>query len=121
LRSRHLLLVMGRAQRDFRAGPVPADAGAVVLTVDLVMVRYHLRDRRSARRLMDEAGSFRLGANLYVRLEDLIALEESRKIARLAGTGVTGPCPARRRAPAATRRLRPGWWRDGEMEAQTDR
>jgi hypothetical protein len=44
-----------------------------LLTVTDVMARYRLRDRRAARRIMDAAGSFRMGAGLFVRLSDLLA------------------------------------------------
>jgi len=112
---------MGRVRRHIRAGFDRAEAGDVVLTVDLVMVRYHLRDRRTARRLMDEAGSFRLGASLYVRLEDLIALEESRKVVRRTVTAAAPALPRQGAVGAGRRRLPPGWWRDGDLGSPTDR
>jgi hypothetical protein len=89
-----------------------------LLTVAEVMARYHLRDRRSARRLMDAAGSFRMGAGLFVRLSNLLELEESRRQARLAidapGTGRRSPAEPddRRRQP-----LERGWWRRDDSEA----
>ena len=96
----------------------PADLTAP-LTVGLVMARYGLRDRRAARRLMDEAGAFRMGAGLYVRLEYLIALEERQK-ARRAASLLPAPARTIRRAPAPVepgrpqdRPLAPGWWREG--------
>ncbi len=107
---------MGRAQQNLRyrvERPEVGEAvlGEAVLTVDLVMARYHLRDRRSARRLMDEAGSFRIGASLYVRLEDLEAFEEARKAARRSSVKPTRT-PAMRSQPAARiEPLAPGWWR----------
>ena len=57
-------------------------APPALLTVRDVMARYNLRDRRSARRVMDAAGAFRIGAGLFVRLADLLAFEERQKDAR---------------------------------------
>jgi hypothetical protein len=75
------------------------------------MGRYRLHDRRAARRLMDAAGGFRMGANLFVRLEDLLALEERQMAARRAQVSPepsTAPSAAPPRSP---RPLEPGWWR----------
>jgi hypothetical protein len=84
---------------------------APLLTVADVMARYRLHDRRAARRLMDAAGGFRMGANLFVRLEDLLALEE-RQIAARRVQASPEPAPAPVAAsPRASRPLAPGWWR----------
>ena len=53
-----------------------ADLGPEVLDVPGVMARYHLRDRRSARRVMDAAGAFVIGGRLLVRANDLREHEE---------------------------------------------
>jgi hypothetical protein len=81
------------------------------LTVADVMARYRLRDRRAARRLMDAAGAFRMGANLFVRLDDLLALEDRQIASRRAQVTAdpsSAPSPSSPRAP---RPLEPGWWR----------
>lgn len=85
------------------------------MTVASVMARYELRDRRAARRVMDEAGAFRIGAGIFVRLDDLLALEEElwpRR--RRQASGGTDERPLRRRsrrAQGAAAPLAPGWWR----------
>ena len=57
-------------------GPGP-DAGVPeVLDAAAVMARYGLRDRRSARRVMDAAGAFVIGGRLLVRAHDLTQHEE---------------------------------------------
>ncbi len=78
-----------------------------------VMARYRIRDRRAARRVMDLAGAFRIGACLYVRRSDLLELEERRRAARRAGPEVpaVAPPPGRSRRP-----LEPGWWREDDSE-----
>jgi hypothetical protein len=87
------------------------DLIAPLLTVADVMARYRLHDRRTARRLMDAAGGFRMGANLFVRLEDLLAHEERQMAARRAQVS-REPAPAPAAAsPRSPRPLEPGWWR----------
>jgi len=102
---------VARAARDLRNRIERTDVGETVLTVDLVMARYHLRDRRSARRLMDEAGSFRIGASLYVRLEDLQAFEDARKAARRSSVKPDRPPANRSESRASCQPLAPEWWR----------
>ena len=91
-----------------------------VLDVVDVMTRYGLRDRRAARRLMDEAGAFMVGGRLVLRREDLLAYEEALRAARRpaahseagGSSGHPRPRPRGRRAgPPTTEPLRPGWWR----------
>jgi hypothetical protein len=88
-----------------------------VLDVADVMARYGLRDRRAARRLMDEAGAFVVGNRLVVRRKDLLAYEEALRAVRHPPADVAGSPPAarRRRGASAARSepLRPGWWRSG--------
>lgn len=88
-----------------------------VLGVVQVMARYGLRDRRAARRLMDEAGAFIVGGRLVLRREDLLAHEDALRAARRP-VGV--PAAAAQVRPTSTRPrtgrpraepLRPGWWR----------
>ena len=91
-----------------------------VLDVVDVMSRYGLRDRRAARRLMDEAGAFMVGGRLVLRREDLLAYEEALRAARRPavpggeGGGPPHPRPrprGRRTGPPTPEPLRPGWWR----------
>jgi hypothetical protein len=89
------------------------------------MARYALRDRRSARRLMSEAGGFMVAGRLVVRVDDLAAWER----AQAAGRRPSAEAPpaalrARRggdraRSTSGTERapLAPGWWRDDRPAA----
>ncbi len=96
----------------------------VVLDVEAVMRRYGLRDRRVARRIMDEAGAFLVGRRLVVRLDDLDAYEHRRKQERAAPMAPPPrarekPCCGGPRKPARSRErapLRPGWWRESGGE-----
>lgn len=86
-----------------------------VIGVEVVMRRYGLRDRRSARRLMDDAGGFFVCGRLVVRREDLLAHEEALRAARHRGGTAADPSPPRRGArprPTGAAPLAPGWWRD---------
>lgn len=87
-----------------------------VLGVVDVMARYGLRDRRAARRLMDEAGAFIVGGRLVLRREDLLAHEEALRTARRhvgapPATPVRSVSARKRTAPSRAEPLRPGWWR----------
>ena len=102
------------------------DPPAEVMSVADVMARYGLRDRRAARRLMDEAGAFLIAGRLVIRREDLTAHEDRLRRARRieCSPALLVPCLApRHRSAARPRRsrkepLRPGWWRDyGASEA----
>lgn len=92
-----------------------------LLTVADVMARYRLADRRSARRVMDEAGSFRIGAGLFVSVDDLLAHEARARAARRSSPDPPPPpglpaARARQRQPSASRQrgsLPAGWWRTG--------
>jgi len=84
---------------------------AELLTVSEVMERYRLRDRRAARRIMDAAGAFKVGASLFVRRADLLDLEDRQRLERGRGAAAV-PRPAGRRT--ARRPLEPGWWRDDD-------
>jgi hypothetical protein len=97
---------------------VASDGLPEVVGVEEVMRRYGLRDRRAARRLMDEAGAFIVGGRLVIRRADLLAHEEALRAARRAPVEATrrpaGSTPARRRGkgtPPPSAPLRPGWWR----------
>jgi hypothetical protein len=89
-----------------------------LLGVADVMGRYGLRDRRAARRVMDEVGSFVVATNLYVRRLDLLGYEDAQKAARKAQIGPPARAegnprlPARKTPAPRTEPLRPGWWRN---------
>ena len=93
-----------------------------VLDVVDVMARYGLRDRRAARRLMDEAGAFMVGGRLVLRREDLLGVRggpQGRTEACCAWRGgrtlPAAPTTASREpavaGPPPPEPLRPGWWR----------
>lgn len=89
-----------------------------IVDVESVMDRYGLRDRRSARRLMDEAGAFFICGRLVIRRDDLLAHEEALRAARrpdASSPRVVSPASRRitRPAPPRSAPLAPGWWRDG--------
>lgn len=83
------------------------------------MDRYGLRDRRAARRLMDQAGAFFVCGRLVIRRDDLLAHEEALRAARRRVGDGAGARP--RRLPQSPRprgsvdlRSEPlpsGWWR----------
>jgi hypothetical protein len=91
-----------------------------IIGVEVVMRRYGLRDRRSARRLMDDAGAFFICGRLVIRRDDLLAHEEALRAARRPEGGdaesprSVNPAPRRSSRPtsAGSAPLRPGWWRD---------
>ena len=82
-----------------------------VLGTDEIMERYRLVDRRTARRIMDEAGAFKLAGRILVRLEDLLNYEDALRAERRKRAA--GPIPDRRPARRRSRRdLEAGWWRE---------
>ena len=89
----------------------------VMLSVDDILRRYGLRDRRAARKLMDEAGAFSVAGKLLIDPADLEAWEAERKAVRRAQTAPAPQAKARPRpAPRKPREprkepLAPGWWR----------
>ena len=102
--------------------PAEADGSATARTdrllgVSEVMARYGLRDRRTARQVMDAAGAFVVARRLFVRKADLVAYEDALRAARQQ-RHIRPSCPDGRRGPASTARdaspkgaLAPGWWR----------
>lgn len=87
-----------------------------VLDVAAVMQRYRIRDRRAARRLMDEAGGFLVAGRLVVRWDDLEAYERRQREARSKTSGSDDASTARssvrtRRLAQPAKPLAPGWWR----------
>lgn len=85
-----------------------------VLRVIEVMERYGMKDQRTARRLMNEAGAFKVGGRLVVREDDLGAYErrKGQPQNRLARTSTASP-----KRPAKRSHLSPAdgpdWWRAG--------
>ena len=90
-----------------------------LLTVAEVMARYRLRDRRAARRIIDAAGGFRMGAGLFVRVSDLRELEDRHRHARAATEDphVAPATPLGSRDPCRRQPLERGWWRRDDSEA----
>ncbi len=82
-----------------------------------VMQRYRIRDRRAARRLMDDAGGFLVAGRLVVRWDDLEAFEHRQREARSRASDGEGARSAARsiaaiRRPSPPKKpLTPGWWR----------
>lgn len=85
-----------------------------LLGVEAVMRRYGIRDRRVARRVMDEAGAFLIGRRLVVRVDDLDTYERGLQQAR-SGVGARDAAglAAKRVTRGVRQEVRPGWWRDG--------
>ena len=86
-----------------------------VLSVTDVMNRYGYSDRRAARRVMDTAGSFKVGAHLYIHSERLIAYEESLIERRQQERSAPNSPTPSTKSPPHTQRPRkplpPDWWR----------
>lgn len=86
-----------------------------MVTVAEVMERYGLRDRRSARALMDRAGAILAAGRLLVRADDLDAWERAQKDARRpqeAPEAVARVSTRRSRRTPRSAPLAPGWWRE---------
>ncbi len=106
--------------QDVRAaGHTPAIAHSErLLGVGEVMERYRLRDRRTARAVMDAAGAFVVARRLYVRESDLVAHEDALRTARRRSPRLTDLPPGHRAGrrptppPARPEPLPPGWWRE---------
>jgi len=83
-----------------------------VLRVDEVMARYGMRDERTARRLMNQAGAFKVGGRLVIREDDLGAYER-RLVGPRNAAPRAAPRPARIRRPGSTPSPAdgPDWWR----------
>ncbi len=89
-----------------------------VLDVAAVMKRYRLGDRRAARRVMDKAGAFKVGARLLVHADRLRAYEDSLVSARQVDGSPESPAASRgvserRRSGRLEREPLPvDWWRE---------
>lgn len=84
-----------------------------LLTVKDVMSRYGMRDKRTARRLMNQARGFKVGGRLVVREDDLGAHERQMTTTNKpqeSGT-VTPSCARRERRTGPTPADGPDWWR----------
>lgn len=94
-----------------------------LMTVADVLARYALSDRRAARRVMDDAGAFKVAGRLFVRRADLIAHEEGARNARSPGGSDTDSPPPRRARPQRTAKARrgrvlpAGFWRQSSALA----
>jgi hypothetical protein len=91
------------------------------LTVAEVLTRYQLRDRRSARRVMDQAGSFKVAGRLLVSEADLETWETRQKERRIENAQPPGDASTRRSRRASGIRetdrawpepLLPEWWKN---------
>lgn len=90
------------------------------LTVDEVLARYRVRDRRAARRIMDEAGAFKVAGRLLVDVADLEAWEARQKERRVEQVPPPGDASTKRARVSRTRAadrvrsepLAPEWWRE---------
>jgi hypothetical protein len=79
------------------------------LTVTDVLARYQLQDRRSARRVMDEAGSFKVAGRLAVsESDDLQSWEERQKERRVEHVPTARRCIHQAGAPEPNPHSRPG-------------
>jgi hypothetical protein len=86
-----------------------------LLSVTDVMERYRVRDRRTARRIMEDAGCFTIRGNAYVYADDLAAFERSNRHDTLqSGTPPSTPRPRGRRKPGPSAEngfgLTRHWW-----------
>jgi hypothetical protein len=78
------------------------------------MVRYGMRDERTARRMMNEAGAFKVGGRLVVREDDLGAHERrlsSAASVRNRPSWPPRPAPIRRSGARPSPATGPDWWR----------
>ena len=86
-----------------------------ILRVEDVMVRYGMRDARTARRLMNAAGGFKVGGRLVVREDALESWEvrQARANPRPAPQSATDAtrAPRPRRPATPTPVSGPDWWR----------
>lgn len=101
------------------------NADDVVMTVEDVMRRYQFADPRAARRVMDSAGAFKLGARLMIRADRLRQYENDLMNERLApGRPAVIPPSSGSASRGRTRRvparepLGPGWWHDYDPAGQ---
>jgi hypothetical protein len=85
-----------------------------VLKVTDVMARYGMRDERTARRLMNEAGAFKVGGRLVVR-EDFLEQHERRLATPAQPVRAVHSRRSRGRrqaSSAASPASGPDWWRE---------
>jgi hypothetical protein len=88
-----------------------------ILRVEDVMARYGMRDARTARRLMNEAGAFKAAGRLAVREDDLDAHERRlgapRKSERLPPRTSPASGQLTHRTAPLSPASGPHWWREG--------
>ncbi len=92
-----------------------------LLTVDEVVSRYRLRDRRTARALMHEIGAIRIGRRLFVQSADVARYEAAHRDAPGSARSSEPGSPAGARTPPRrtakpTTPLPAGWWRQRPTE-----
>ncbi len=80
-----------------------------------VMARYRLKDPRTARRVMRQAGAIKVARRLLVTHADLLVYEADRRRELASDAPVvrlptSKPAPRRSAAPV-DEPLAPGWWR----------
>jgi len=87
-----------------------------LLTVDDLMARYGLRDRRAARALMHAIGAIRIGRRLFVQSADVARYEAVHRDAPTSARSSEPGRPAGAQTPQG-RSAKPapplpaGWWR----------
>lgn len=77
------------------------------------MARYGVKDRRTARRLMNEAGAFKVGGRLVVREDDLGGWERQRAnvVPRIVAPAKSSTLQRGTKFPPASPATGPDWWR----------
>jgi hypothetical protein len=102
-----------RCRHPCRVMTLPLDR---LLSVDDLMARYGLRDRRTARVLMHTIGAIRIGRRLFVQSEDVARYEAAHRAApapprRPGPDSHSGLRTPRMRASELPSLLPAGWWR----------
>ena len=96
------------------AAPTPIVGLPDILSVQDIMARYRVRDRRTARRIMDEAGCFTIRGSAYVYADDLASLERERRTRAPDARDPASVSPRRRRKAATSEAPAIGlprhWW-----------
>lgn len=84
-----------------------------LLDAGQVAARYGMRDRRAARRVMDQAGAFRVGGRLLIRADRLDAWERAAADSRRREAAPKAEAPGKRGGKHAEPALAGAdWWRE---------